>query len=163
MGAGMTRARRNGLVPIIALALLGCREAAERVFQPPRAEFRGVRLGTIGLGGAALEVRLAIRNPNAFRLTATGASYRLLVEDSVEVGRGATTDTFTVGARDSAVVQLPVEVDWSGLQRGLRGAAADGAVEYRIVGDIRADTPIGTYPVPLDARGRARLPALPRF
>ncbi|HVE78424.1 MAG TPA: LEA type 2 family protein [Gemmatimonadaceae bacterium] len=148
------------LALVALLALAACREAAERVFKPPQAEFRGVRIGGIGVGGASLEVALAVRNPNAFRLTATGATYRLLVEDSVEVGRGATTDTFTVAARDSATVRLPLDVEWAALQRAVRGAAGDGQVEYRIVGEIRADTPVGTYPVALDARGRARVPRL---
>ncbi|HVE78374.1 MAG TPA: LEA type 2 family protein [Gemmatimonadaceae bacterium] len=153
--------RPSASLAIVALLALGaCREAAERVFQPPRAEFRGVRIGGIGVGGASLEVALAVRNPNAFRLTATGATYRLMVEDSVEVGRGATTDTFTVAARDSAMVRLPLDVEWNALRRAVRGAAGDGQVEYRIVGEIRADTPVGTYPVPLDARGRARVPRL---
>lgn len=146
---------------IVGLAVLGaCREVAERVFEPPRAEFRDVRIGGLGVAGASLEVALAVRNPNAFRLTATSASYRLLVEDSVEVGRGATTDTFTVAAHDSATVRLPLDVEWAALRRAVRGAAGDGRVEYRIVGEIRADTPVGTYPVALDARGRAKLPRL---
>lgn len=153
--------RPPALFAILAILALGaCREAAERVFQPPRAEFRGVRVGGVGVGGASLEVALAVRNPNAFRLTATSATYRLLVEDSVEVGRGATTDTFTVAARDSATVRLPLDVEWAALRRAMRGAAGDGQVQYRIVGEIRADTPVGSYPVPLDARGRARFPRL---
>jgi LEA14-like dessication related protein len=157
----MKRMRATHLVVALAAILLaGCREAAERIFRPPEAELRGVRLRGFGAAGSSVEVTLAIRNPNGYRLTAMGASYRLLVSDSIEVGRGVTSDTATVGARDSTTVHLPVDVDWSGLQRALRGAAEDGQVQYRIVGEIRTETPLGTYDVPLNARGRAKVPVL---
>jgi LEA14-like dessication related protein len=148
------------VLALASLLLAGCREAAERIFRPPEAELRGVRLGKLGGRGGSLEITLAIRNPNGYRLTATGASYRLLVSDSIEVGHGASTDTVSLGARDSVKVRLPVEVDWAGLQRALRGAAEDGQLSYRIVGDIRTETPLGAYDVPLNARGRAKVPTL---
>ena len=141
-------------------SITSCKEAADRVFQPPQAEFRGVKLGGVGLAGGVLDVTLLIRNPNAYRLTATGAQYRLLVSDSVEVGHGVTADTLSIGARDSATVRLPLDVNWAGLERALRGAARDGEADYRIVGQIRAQTPLGGYDVPLSARGRAKVPRL---
>lgn len=158
----MSRLPAARLLVALASVLLtaSCRKAAERIFRPPEAELRGVRLAKVGGRGGALEITLAIRNPNGYRLTAVGASYRLLVSDSIEVGHGASTDTVSVAARDSVRVRLPVDVDWAGLQRALRGAAEDGQVSYRIVGDIRTQTPLGEYDVPLHARGRAKVPTL---
>jgi LEA14-like dessication related protein len=145
---------------MLLASFASCKDAMQRVFQQPQAEFRGVRLGGVALGGGTLDVTLLIRNPNPYRLTATGAQYRLLVDDSVEVGHGVTADTVSVGARDSATVHLPLDVDWASLQRALRGAARDGEADYRIVGQIRAQTPLGGYDVPLSARGRAKVPRL---
>lgn len=142
----------------LLIALASCREAVERVFTPPRATFQGVALRTVGLGGGSVDVLLRIHNPNPYALTATRASYRLLVADSVEVGHGTSLDTLRVGARDSAMVRLPLDVSWRGLQEAGRSAMRAGMVEYRIVGEIEAATPLGAHTFPLDARGRAASP-----
>lgn len=127
----------------------------ERVFTPPTVALRGVAVTGIGIGGAALGVTLVISNPNPYPLAATRASYRLLAGgDSTEVGRGNATQPLSVGANDSATVTLPLDVSWSGLQRAGRGALRGGAVDYRVVGEVVADTPLGERPIPLDARGR---------
>jgi LEA14-like dessication related protein len=106
-------------------------------------------------------VRVLVRNPNPYPLRAERATYRLLTADSVEVGRGEATDSLAVPARDSAEVRLPVAVTWDALARAGAGAlaagAASGAVDYRVLGEVRVSTPVGAFPVPLDARGRARL------
>ena len=148
---------------LLLCALLGgCREAARRVFTPPDVRFDGARIASLGLEGGTLDVSLMIANPNPYPLTATGASYRLLAGDSVEVGRGSTSHPVRVGARDSARVVLPVELSWRALERVGRGALRDGDVEYRVIGEIEGDTPVGRHTFPIDARGRARAPRLPR-
>jgi hypothetical protein len=145
-------ARRARLLAPVALLTLagGCRAAAERVFTPPSAALRGVEVAGFGAGGAAL----AIANPNPYPLAASRASYRLLAADSTEVGTGSASEPVRVGARDSALVRLPLTVSWSALGRAGRGAARAGTAEYRIVGEVIADTPLGDRAIPIDARGR---------
>src|SRR3712207_880644 len=63
---------RSLLAILTLLALSACREAAERVFTPPRAEFRGVAVRGIGPAGGVLEVRLLVHNTNPYPLSAAG-------------------------------------------------------------------------------------------
>lgn len=147
---------------LVAVLLTGCREAARRVFTEPAVRFDGARVASLGLEGGTLDVTLVISNQNPYALTANGANYRLLAGDSVEVGHGRTTQALTVAARDSARVVLPVEVSWRALERVGRTALRDGSVEYRVIGEIEADTPIGSRAIPVDARGRAKAPRLLR-
>lgn len=164
----MRTLRASRLLPCVVAvaagaAALSCRDAVERVFARPAVAFRSVGVGTIGVSGGALDVVLAVANPNPYQLTARRVSYRLLVGDSTEVGRGATTQPVSVAARDSALVHLPLDVSWRGLRQVGREALADGTVGYRIVGEIVADTPIGAHTFPFDQRGRfaALAPGLP--
>ncbi len=160
-----TAARRAGarvaLAGVIAGALAGCQAAVDRAFQRPTVAFRGAALRNVGPAGGVVDVRLLVRNPNPYPLRAERATYRLLTADSAEVGRGEAADSLSVPARDSAEVRLPVAVTWDALARAgagvLAAGAASGAVEYRVVGEVRAWTPVGSFPVPIDARGRARL------
>lgn len=156
------RARLSFIVLLPALAALGgCQAAVDRAFQRPTMAFRGAAVRDVGPDGGVVDVRLLVRNPNPYPLRAGRATYRLLTADSVEVGRGEATDSLAVPARDSAEIRLPVTVSWQALASAGVGAlaagAATGAVEYRVLGEVLARTPVGSFPVPVDARGRARL------
>jgi LEA14-like dessication related protein len=151
------RAARLGAAAALALAAAApaaCKRAADAVFARPTVTFRGVGLGAVGLGGGSLDVVLGVANPNPYALTATRASYRLLVGDSVEVARGATAAALSVAGHDSALVRLPLEVSWRGLSAVGQRALRDGTVDYRVEGEIVADTPIGEHAFPIDERGR---------
>lgn len=146
----------------VALALAatfaaGCRAVADRVFTPPTVAFRGAALRGMDAAGGTVDVLLLVRNPNPYALSAERATYRLLAADSSEVGRGEAADSLRVPARDSAVLRLPVTVSWAALGRAGAGALRAGVAEYRVVGEVRARTPVGTFPVPVDAPGRATL------
>ena len=142
-----------------ALAAAACQAAVDRAFQRPTVAFRGATVRGVGPEGGVVDVRLLVRNPNPYPLSAERASYRLLASDSSEVGRGEAVDSLSVPARDSAELRLPVAVSWAALARAGVGALGTGALEYRVVGEVRARTPVGTFPVPVDAPGRAVLKA----
>jgi LEA14-like dessication related protein len=156
------RAARLGAALVAVAGVAGCRAAVERVFTPPTVALRGVQVTGVGLEGAALGVTLAVANPNPYPLAASSASYRLLVGDSTEVGRGTAAQAMRVGGHDSSLVVLPVTVSWAGLGRAGRGALQGGTVDYRVVGEVVADTPIGARTIPIDARGRFAAPRLAR-
>ena len=147
-----------------ALALLAtataCREAVQRIFATPTVAVRGARLESLDLAGGRLLVALAIANPNPYSLTATGARYRVLAGDSTEIGRGESATGVTVGAHDSATVELPIDLRWDAVTRAGRTGARRGALDYRVLGTITASTPIGPHDFPLDGHGRVKLPAL---
>ena len=155
----MPRTHRRFSTLALALTLAagsaGCRAVVERVFTPPTVALRNVALTGLGLGGATLGVTLSVANPNPYPLAAARATYRLLVgADSVEVARGAATEPLEVAARDSTLITVPLDVSWTALGRAGRGAARGGAVDYRVVGEVVASTPLGERAFPVDTRGR---------
>ena len=152
--------RRALLAATAALSAAACNDVVKRVFTQPTVTFRDVRVRGVGLQGGTVDVVLRVANPNPYALSATGATYRLLVADSVEVGHGTPAQAYEVPANDSADVTLPLEVSWRGLQKVGRAALADGAVAYRVVGTITASTPVGAHDFPLDARGRFAAPSV---
>ena len=145
---------RPSLLLLFVAGAVGCGPISERVFTTPDVVFRGVEVRTLGLRGGAVDVVLLVRNANRFALTARSASYRLMVLDSLEVARGATTSPVTVAARDSAQVRLPLDISWQGLGAVGRAVVANGTVAYRIVGELEAAMPIGTRSIPFDEVGR---------
>lgn len=139
---------------IILVAAAGCDKVAREIFTAPKVSFRGVRMGPLTLTGTTLFIELGLANPNRFTLSATHADYRLMVDDTIEVGRGQSSDTIAVGPRDSISTTLPLDLSWRALARAGGGALAAGGVNYRIVGNISASTPVGPREIPLNAKGR---------
>ncbi|MBA3645383.1 MAG: LEA type 2 family protein [Gemmatimonadaceae bacterium] len=146
--------RRIFVVLGSALALAACSQIAKEVFTAPVVKFEGVRMGSLSLTGSTLFIQLGVRNPNRFALSATHTEYKLIVDDTIVVGEGQSNDSVTVGARDSTSIVLPLDVSWNEMTRAGGGALAAGEVNYRIVGKITANTPVGAHDIPLDAKGR---------
>ena len=149
----MMRPRQSFALAALALSALACRSAAKHLFTAPTVAFKGVVLEGIGLTGGRVRVNLLVRNPNPYSLSTVAMSYRLLVRDSVEVARGADTVRRTVAGHDSTVVGLPLDVSFRGLSTAANAVANYGLIQYRLVGDVTADTPIGQRRIPFDQKG----------
>ncbi len=149
----MSLARRLAVSLVLATTAGSCRSVARHVFTQPTVAFRGVSLVGMGLTGGSIEIVLEVNNPNVYSLSASQLSYRLLVQDSVEIGHGSAPTTLHVGGHDSAAVRLPLDIAWKGLQAAGRRMASSGVVDYRVIGEIVADTPIGDRRIPVDQRG----------
>jgi hypothetical protein len=80
-------------------------------------------------------------------------NYELFVRDTVAVAAGADTLHRTVGGHDSLLVSLPLDVSLRGLAAAANAVVGYGSVPYRLVGDIIADTPIGSRKIPFDQKG----------
>lgn len=140
-------------VAALTAAVAGCRSMSQRLYRPPTVALRDVAVAGVGLTGASLRVTLLVRNPNFYSLRTAGMRYQLLAGDSIPIAAGADTTHRRVPANDSAIVELPVQVNWQALSAAGRTVAANGLVPYQIVGDITLDTPAGTHDVHISQRG----------
>ena len=140
------------------LAMSSCSRLAERAFARPTIAVRGVRVKSVGLTGGSIQVSLAIANPNPYPLPIERATYIFALADSTEIGRGESAAAFTLPARDSTVVELPLDVSWQGLRAAARDAARDGTVDYRFTGSVTLETPVGNPNVPFESAGRVTPP-----
>ena len=155
----MTQSFALSFAVAATLALSACSKLAERAFTQPVIAVRGVKLKSVGLTGGSIEVALSIVNPNPYPLPVQRAVYSFALADSTQVGNGTTATAFTLPARDSALVDLPVDVSWQGLRAAARDASRDGSVDYRFTGSVTLDTPLGNPNVPFETVGRFTPPA----
>jgi LEA14-like dessication related protein len=143
---------------LLAIALGGC---ASGMYTQPEVTLQGVQLGGLGLRGGTLLVNLKIVNPNRFALNASSLRYDLSIADSrraddptwVDFASGIFDQPFTVGARDSATVQIPIEFTYSGLGSASAAVLRTGTFDYSARGTVDVRTPIGPYTVPFQRRG----------
>jgi len=146
--------RRKMLMAALAATTLGgCASLGMGGFKEPIVQFSDVKIRGLGLTGGALDIVLSVYNPNGFNLDATRLTYRLMVEDK-DLGSGVLDHAFRVKSRDSTFVTIPMDFTYSGLGAAGRQLLSSGAVNYRVIGDVTVDTPLGNFTRPYDQRGR---------
>lgn len=153
---------RAALALLLTVALAAC---SSSVFKQPEVTLQSVQLGGLGLRGGTMLVNLRVVNPNRFTLSANQLQYQLAIGDRDEPGDTAWIDVaegvydrpFSVAARDSAVVQIPVEFSYSGLGGAATSILRAGTVDYRASGTVDVRTPLGIYDVPFRRSGKVTL------
>jgi len=157
-----TNTQRLLLSFLVVLLLAGC---GGRVFRQPQVTLENVQLAGLGLRGGTLLVNLQVVNPNRFALNAGQLRYMLQVNDPgavndtswLDFAEGTFDQPFSVGAGDSARVQIPVELTYSGLGGAAGSLMRSGTFTYRASGTVDVRTPLGSYAVPFNRRGTVTL------
>lgn len=143
---------------LAAVLTAGCTSA---VFSQPEVTLQNVQLGGLGLSGGTLLVNLQVVNPNRFSLNANQLSYRLEVRDPevaadtvwMDFATGVFGQDFSVGPRDTATVQVPVEFNYAALGTAAGSLLRAGIFNYQATGTVDVRTPLGTHQVPFRRRG----------
>jgi LEA14-like dessication related protein len=144
------------LVMILSLGACG-----SRMYKQPEITLQNVQLGGLGLRGGTLLVNVKVVNPNRFALNANSLRYDLSIADSrqaddptwVEFASGLYDQPFSVSARDSATVQIPVEFTYTGLGSASAAVLRTGTFDYSARGTVDVRTPLGPHTVPFQRRG----------
>lgn len=140
----------------------GC---AGSVFNQPEVTLQTVQVGGLGIRGGTLLVNVQVINPNRFALSAEELNYQLSVSDPdeptdttwIDFASGTYDEAFSVGARDTALVQIPVEFSYAALGSAAGSIARAGTFTYRASGTVDVRTPLGTHQVPFRKRGTVAL------
>ncbi len=115
----------------------------------PHFAIEGISVRSASFTELALDVRLRIRNPNAFALPLGRLDYALAI-GGAHVARADGAELAGVAGGDSAVVAIPVKLDIVSAGR----AAADLARGAEVQVDLTGSAVVGGIPLPLDVRGK---------
>lgn len=156
------RKMRGLVAAVLTVVATGC---GGGMFEQPRVTLENVQIGGLGLRGGTLLVNLQIVNPNRFALNANQMSYELALSDPeaggdttwIDFAKGIYDQPFSVSARDSATVQIPVEFSYSGMGAAGSSLLRRGTFTYRAAGSVDVRTPLGTHAVPFRKRGTVTL------
>lgn len=131
---------------LVAILLAACAPRLAR----PDVHLVGVRLGGLGLRGGLVYVQLGVINPNDFPLEAAGLTYDVELRDPgadgdgtwVDLAEGRFSEDVRVPARDSTVVEIPVEFTYVGASAALRSVLELGTFSYRVRGEVALSDPV---------------------
>ena len=151
---------RTALTLLMGLVASGC---ASAVFNQPEITLQNVQVGGLGIRGGTLLVSLEVINPNRFALNAEQLTSHLELRDPeaeaqadttwIDFATGTYDEGFSVSARDTALVQIPVDFNYSGLGAAAGSLIRAGTFTYRASGTVDVRTPLGSHAVPFRKRG----------
>jgi LEA14-like dessication related protein len=150
------------LAAILLVVLTAC---GSRVFRQPEVTLESVQLAGLGLRGGTLLVNVEVMNPNRFALNANQLRYQLAIADTenprdttwLDLASGIYSEQFSVGAGQTASVQVPVEFTYAGLGGAAGSLLRAGTFNYRATGVVDVRTPLGTHEVPFRRGGTVTL------
>jgi LEA14-like dessication related protein len=160
----MTRLHAR-VVGALSLCMLlgGCAFVQRQAFGEPQVTVSDVALGG-GLQTGRLDVDLSVYNPNNYRLDASRIRYQATV-DSMVIAEGTIDRRVTLRPRDSTTIRIPVTYEYNKLPGLFVRFAQTGSLLFRIAGDLRIETALGSVTRAFDQRGSydgVRVSILPR-
>jgi LEA14-like dessication related protein len=141
---------------VAALLLVGtaaCATLGMARFKEPVVTLRNAQITGLGVTGGSLEVVLDVYNPNNFKLDGTRLTYKVMV-DSLTFGSGAYDTRFVVDKGDTSQITLPFSFTYEGVGSAGRQLMQTGSVEYRVLGDVTVNTPLGNFTRSYDQKRR---------
>jgi LEA14-like dessication related protein len=115
----------------------------------PKFALEGVSIRSFGLTEIGLDVRVRVKNPNAFALPLGKLDYALAIGGS-PVARADGVDLAPVAGSTSAVVAIPVRLDVGSAGRAAAELARGGEVQV----DLAGKASVGGIPFPLHLAGK---------
>jgi LEA14-like dessication related protein len=125
------------------------REDKLRLPSTPQFALDGLSIRSLGFSEIVLDVKLRVRNPNAFALPLGKLEYALAL-GGTSVARAAAVDVTPIAGGTSGVVAIPVHVDVASAGRVAAELARGGEVQV----DLDGKATLGGIPFPLDLKGR---------
>ena len=124
----------------------------------PNVRLHHLALRNVGLSGGTLDVALAFHNPNRISLKGVGLTASLDIEGN-RFGDVTLTEPFSLAAKDTTLLTVPLTFRWSGLASAARSVVSYGAVNYGIRGSFAVELPVGA-PLEVPFSGQGNVPLL---
>lgn len=115
----------------------------------PKFALEGVSIRSFGLTEIGIDVRVRVKNPNAFALPLGKLDYALAIGGS-PVARADGVDLAPVAGATSAVVAIPVRLDVGSAGRAAAELARGGEVQV----DLAGKASLGGIPFPVHLAGK---------
>lgn len=154
----MTRLKMRNTVWLAALLLAGGCATLQGIVQKPEIEFAGVSLDHMTLFEATPVFKFKMTNPNPVRIPVGAITYNMSINDRKFVS-GVADKGMKIGARESGIVSVPVNVDYLDLFETFTEFNASREVRYNLSGAID----VGPFQIPFAHEGSLMVPKLPEI
>lgn len=151
------------LIGLVLSWLSGCQTLTSTVVKEPQVNVDHIAVTGVSLDAVDLMLTLKVDNPNNYKLALSGYSYQVSFNDKPML-KGQTDEGFSVAAKQSNLVKVPLRMTFSDVMKLLQEVGADNKLRYDVKADMRLDAPIlNAFSLPAEKSGEITVPRLPNI
>ncbi len=122
----------------------------------PSLGVSSMKVNSMGLTSADMELMLTLDNPNNFGMTLDQLNYALDINGQ-SWAKGVTSSSFNIGSHTKSVISIPMHLDFMKLGSSVVSALSSGqSLNYKFTGDVQAATDnklLGAFRLPITQTG----------
>ena len=141
------------LLLVLSTMLAGC----TLFVKDPVVTVKGLDVVSVDGGGAGMELRLSVKNPNPFDIRLRGFSYDLKVM-ALPLAKGGVLEGTTFPSGAETELRVPIRVSFGELLALVQSKPNFDAVPYVLSAGLDLDTPLGKVNLPVNRTGTYAVP-----
>ncbi len=152
------------LITLIVL-LAGCdtinSALVKSVAEKPELSVQGLKVTGISLSSVSLLLTLKVQNPNSYKLAISGYDYQIALDDK-KILDGSDDKGFSVPAKDSSTVELPLTIGFIQAKELLASIGTDNQLKYDVKAKMKLAAPVlNLLSINAGKQGSIEIPQLP--
>lgn len=132
---------------ILVLVVSACATLSQNI-RKPEVSLTNVQVSGLGNSDMTLVFNLALKNPNAMDLRASGLNYQLELNGK-QFAQGELDEEIRLEANGESTVKLPIQVQYQQLFESLSHIFNTGKTQYNLTGDFK----FGLFKLPFSKAG----------
>ena len=145
-----------------ALFFTSCRSLPSAA-QEPVVSIQSAELTGIDINGVQLLCKVEVKNPNSFDIPFPETDWTLYINTN-SFANGTVKRNHRIRARSSAIVEVPVNIEYFGFFNTFRSLIGARQVDYKLALGVKIQTPVlGDKVWNIEHNGTLPLPQQPRF
>ena len=145
--------RKSAYLLLLVMLLSGC----TLLVKEPVVTVKDLSVVSLASGGAGMELRLGVKNPNAFAVRLLGYSYQLTVLE-LPLTRGVERQELSFPAGAETELRIPVRISYRDLLEIFNRKPNPESIPYQLSAGLELDTPLGKMNVPVHRNGSYAVP-----
>lgn len=153
----------KSMATVLVVILAGCATLQESMPVKPEASIQGVQVAGLTTQSVDLLVNLAVNNPNAFSLNASGFDMDLKVEGNSLAKVSQLEQGISLPAKGVANTQVPLTLNFNDLYQAVSAVKGKDEFAYAVDAGISFNLPvIGNVRLPAAFEGSLPIPKMPK-
>jgi len=145
--------RKSAFLILLFILCTGCK----LFIKEPVVTVKDLSIVSLNGGGAGMELRLKVKNPNSFDVRLLSYNYDLKVME-LSLAEGAVRDGIEFPAGGEAELLIPIHISYGDLLEIFKRKPNLDSIPYRLSAGLDLKTPLGEMTVPVSRNGTYAIP-----
>ncbi len=141
------------LLLLFMVGLTGCSFFVKK----PEVNVTSITINGLDNKGMGIDLLMAVKNRNSYKLDLTGYRYELLVS-SASAAKGESRDRVELPGDAVTDVTIPLRIEFADLINIMKSSSNPGRLPYKINASLDMSTPMGNFTIPIEKQGDFSLP-----